>query len=180
MKFVETTAPRFACGPGPTVLQHPLVSGEPTVELLHDRPLWGTAPATATIVSLNVLILALPLLFGGTFPVIHRVFVYILWDTPRLVRDDLYLWRLISARKGASAGQNAGSLKKSTRPTTAKARPRVSPVGTLGGRTPEIVAAGEKISKTHHALDALVRTVLTSRHCNRGSVSSSAQIGHFG
>ena len=34
-----------------------------------------------------------------------------------------------------------------------KARPRASPVDTVGGRNPEIVAAGEKTSKNHDAID---------------------------
>lgn len=89
--------PRFACRSGPTVLQHPVMSGEPTVERLHDRPWWSTAPATATVVSLNVMIFAFPLLLGGTFPEIHRVFGHVLWNTPKLVRDDLQLWQLITA-----------------------------------------------------------------------------------
>ena len=67
------------------------------MEMLHDRPRWSTAPATVTIVSLNLLIFALPLFLGGSFPGIHRAFGHILWNTPRLVRDDLYLWQLITA-----------------------------------------------------------------------------------
>ena len=37
---------------------------------------------------------------------------------------------------------------------SAKTRPRASPVGTLSGRNPEVVAAGEKMSKHHYAIDA--------------------------
>ena len=88
---------RFACRLVPTALQHPAMSGAPIVEQLHDRPWWSTAPATATIASLNVMIFAFPLLLGGTFPEIHRVLGHILWNTPRLVREDLYLWQLITA-----------------------------------------------------------------------------------
>ena len=46
------------------------------------------------------------------------------------------------------------SPRKSLRSTIAEARPRASPVGTLSGRNPEVVAAGEKMSKHHHAIDA--------------------------
>ena len=45
------------------------------------------------------------------------------------------------------------SPRKSLRSTIAEARPRASPVGTLSGRNPEVVAAGEKMSKHHHALN---------------------------
>ncbi len=45
------------------------------------------------------------------------------------------------------------SPRKSLRSTIAEARPRASPVGTLSGRNPEVVAAGEKLSKHHHPLD---------------------------
>lgn len=65
--------------------------------MLHGRPRWPNAPATAAVVSLNVLILALPLFFWGSFPSIHRALGHILWNTPRLVRDDLQLWQLITA-----------------------------------------------------------------------------------
>ena len=45
------------------------------------------------------------------------------------------------------------SPRKSLRSTIAEARPRASPVGTLSGRNPEVVAAGEKMSKHHHTRD---------------------------
>jgi len=47
--------------------------------------------------------------------------------------------------------------RKVRAPASAKARPRASPVGTLGGRNPEIVATEEKmpkLPKPHHAIDA--------------------------
>jgi len=52
------------------------------------------------------------------------------------------------------------SPRKSLRSTIAEARPRASPVGTLSGRNPEVVAAGEKMSKHHHALNTGGRSVL--------------------
>ena len=85
------------CRPGPSVLQHPVMGGEPSVELRHDQSWWSSAPATAIVASLNVMIFALPLLLGGVFPNIHRVFGQILWNTPKLVRENLHLWQVITA-----------------------------------------------------------------------------------
>ena len=73
------------------------MSDESIADRHHDRPWWSSAPATAIIVLLNVIIFALPLLLGGTFPAIHRVVGQAFWNTPRLVREDLHLWQLITA-----------------------------------------------------------------------------------
>ena len=50
-------------------------------------------------------------------------------------------------------GRNLDAWRRVRVPAGAKARPRASAVGTLGGRNPEIVAAGEKLSDDHHAID---------------------------
>jgi len=49
--------------------------------------------------------------------------------------------------------------RKVRSPASVKARAAASAVGTSGGRNPEIVAAGERMSKDHHAIDAGGRDV---------------------